>query len=572
MPAMESIGSTYFGGSDDSLSTTSEVVWIGLVRIQIDSGDEHAAIRDVSFPGRTYEGRILNWGRIDKSISTPSGMQQTADFRIRMADTDRKWRNLFSAQTPLYRPIQIKFARTDQDEGLYDPFMSGTISDFNFGPGWIEIEGRDDSWDYLDEEIKPLITRANYPDLAPETQEAFFPIWLGSVDDAVGLQGVAKLPHIGWTGAVDRYALSRTPVWDVAIYKKASGDPAFLAVDPADYDVTVATVTLGGKDYDVTYIDFLVEQAEGTEVSADCDGIAFRPEWFGFAAEGYDAALNPGGTPGVLENPIDCFISLMLLEFEKATKFDSVGIMAIHDLFDAFTPPFTCRGVITETITRRALLGRFLPCFNLDLFHNRNGELALNFTDATDPDRALFSDDREDGIRNLIVRESFNEQRMKPTTNQIEFSWYRNHLFDKWGYVSNQANAEDVDALAVPIRDAAGDKIPDGFGNYLRTYRYETSQLEMWFIRDSDTAVDVIDRRLHMMALGSFIQTFQLPLPEVLDDIELCRLIGITHVAGIDSGGYDNTEAKIIGMSLDLKTFRVALTTVLRVPQPMFAA
>ncbi len=577
-----------FGGSAFSVVSSSsagaaaasaaESPWLGLAQIILDSGSEFAAIRPVRFPGRIYEGRILDWGSIERSVATPSGMPQTSDLRVRLADTDRKWRDLFKTQTPLHRPIRIKFVRVDETESFYAPFITASISNFTFGPGYVEIEARDESWDWLDEEIDPIINRTNYPDLAGETNEAFFPICFGHVDDVPGNQGVFLLPHIGWDTIVDRYALARHQIWDVSVFRKTPADATFIHVDPAEFNVVVTPTVIGSKTYDLTYIEFLVQQVDGTLISAECDGAFFRPEWYGYPASGYDPILNPGGTLTPFpyhQNPIECFIILMLLEFEKAGSFDAAGIMAIRDKFHTILidldpmapiPWYGCNGVITEKMTRRALLGQFLVNWNLDIFHNRRGEIALNFTDASDPSRPLFSDRRADGDRCMILRESFTETRNRPTVNQYTYSWRRIHSLNRWGEVEVLQNADDIAASALPEYDADYNFVMSG-SSVVRNNRIENATLEMWFLREPYTAVDVIGRRLAMQALGSYIQTFDVPLPEIVNELDICSLVGITHANGLATGGYRNVEAKIIGISLNLRTYRATLTTILRTPQ-----
>jgi hypothetical protein len=69
------------------------------------------------------------------------------------------------------------------------------------------------------------------------------------------------------------------------------------------------------------------------------------------------------------------------------------------------------------------------------------------------------------------------------------------------------------------------------------------------------------------MSLKSYQQDFDLPTPEVIDEIELCKLTLVTHAFGLASGGYSRVETKIVGINYDLGGFRTTLSTVRRVPE-----
>lgn len=567
------ISGTTTGGDGDVTATLVHRIqglqWVVLAKIFLDSGMEYEAKRVVLHPSRTYEGRVQQWGTIDKYIGTPAGLPQTSDARIRLNDTDYRWRNLFKTQTPRRRKIELKFVQVGLSEASFYPYFIGEISDFSFGPGYVEISARDNTFAWLDENIPALI-----PSIYPGV-DGFLPIHLGinnSVAPAFG--GLAPLPHIGMVGGVDRWGLARHVCVNVAVYRETSAAPGPVAVDPGEYDVTVETTIVDGISYDISYIDFLVEQDEGAKITVDVEGIGFRPEWYGFPAEGFDLLLNPTGTVGALRNPIDCFINLALLLFQKAGDYDAGRIMAIREKFKTILTnpstggdPWFCDTSILEATTNRALLGQYLPCFQLDLFNTRIGEITLNFTDATDESKPLYSDNRNDGYRQLIVEQSYFENIANPMANRSEYFFDKNFATGLWQSKEAYNNFDDQEALAVPILDDDNNPVLDPSGDYERTEKIEAETFEMPFVRDRDTAADVVSRRMSFLALGSFRQQWKVPAWQAVDDMELARLVALTHRAGLDTGGYSAKEVKVVGITADLDGMSMNIISLLRVPQ-----
>ncbi len=356
----------------------------------------------------------------------------------------------------------------------------------------------------------------------------------------------------------------------MALYRLASGDTAFSAIDPSEYNITVEDLIVDGYTYEMTFVDFLANQ-NGARITANIKGLYFRPALGTIPAQGYDPLLNPSGIPGELHNPIDAFLNLMRLDCRKALSFDDDGLSDLHDYFTAVdlvsggTAAYDCSGAITESETRRAILTKLLPDFMLDMFHNRAGEITLSFTKDNEDDKPLFSDRRIDGARNLILRESFFENDPSPIANRCSLPALRHYAANTWLWTGQYENFYDQAIAGIPQRDESDVIITDG-GEPVRDPRIEPIDVEFWFSRDSTTIYDVISRRMAFMTLKSYQQEFDLPTPEVIDDVELCKLLRLTHQAGLAAGGYSQVEVKIFGISFDLRGFKTTLNTVRRVP------
>jgi hypothetical protein len=165
----------------------------------------------------------------------------------------------------------------------------------------------------------------------------------------------------------------------------------------------------------------------------------------------------------------------------------------------------------------------------------------------------------------LIVRESFFEEDPSPVANRCVLPAYRHYAANVWLWTGIYDNFNDQAALSV-IRRNSDDSIVYDDGIPVRDARIEPITSEVWFCRDFQTIYDVAVRRMSFASLGSYQQYFDLPTPEVIEDIELAKKILVTHRAGRIAGGYSQEELKIIGTSMDLASFRTTLTTVRSVP------
>lgn len=544
-----------------------------VARFFLDSGTEYLSNLPVTHPSWEYEGRVLKWGSIERSIPSPIGLPRVSDAQIRVADTDRKYRGILSTETARRRFIELKILEEGASESATDPIYRGEVVNTSFGPGYIEIDMRDVTFSWIDEQLPNVINRANYPFLAPGLDEAFFPIVNGeciSPDD--NPQGVINLPHIGFSVSFgDRYAATFHELEDIAVYKREPGQGLFSPVNPADYNVTVEPQefvewpTLGPVN--VTYVDFIAELPEGTEVRADIWGINFRGAWNG---------IPTAATFEENRNPINFFINMIFLIMLKAGQSDTIWevstIEAVLDKFETILPTpsggtrFLCDGALVKAQTVREWLGTFLTNFEIDFYQQKNGKLAIAYVEDTNPYRTIFTAGHDVEIN------SFFEDIAKPTVNQCRFHFQKNFASDE--YASNEIfdNVADQYALGDGVFDlTTGDPVLDPSGVPERIPKLEVDDFFMDFVRDTVTALFVTTRRMSFLALGSFRQFWNMDLPETIESLELARLVGLTHFDGLQAGGYVNKEVKIIGITIDLDKMKLAVSSILRVPQTITA-
>lgn len=555
--------------------------FIVVARVYLDSGTVNVSKAAVQHPTWVYEARVHRWGLIDRSIPAPSGIPQSSDAKVRLIDTDKRFKDVMSGETPRRRFMHIKLLEEGQSESNTEPLFIGEIDDnVTFGPGYVDVTLKDRTFAWIDEEIPSFINRENFPNLAEGVDDEFFPIINGHcVSPVDNPQGVIPLPHIGWDSAVgDRWGLAVHPVEDVvAIYRKLPDEGVFTVVDPSEFNVNIELnrhfVEAPTIDFTPTYVDFIAEQPAGTQIRADVDGINLRGGWEG---------LPPALTFQENRNPINFFINMIFFIFAKAGTSSSVwdvsSIETVLNKFAGIIPDsssstgflgFKCDGALVEPCTVREFLGRFLGCFGIDMYQKSNGKIAIAYVDAEDVTRPVF----KEGY--AILRDSFFETLAKPTVNQTKYRFEYNYATKKWARQPLFDNEHDQMVLGYPDVDSVGDPVLDSLGDPVRIPRVENDLFDLYWTRDEVTALFLAAHRMGLMALGSYRQEWKVPIHLAYQSessghaIELAKLVGLTHSQGFRVGGYVNEECKVIGMTTDLDEMTVTVRTILRVPLPV---
>lgn len=552
-----------------------------LARFFLDSGTESFSNVDVTHspiespsPLWFYEGRVLSFGLVDRSVPVPAGLPQVGDAKIRIADTDRIWRDLLSTQTPRRRMIELRLVdETKSPVSFYPLIYTGEVVDAEFGIAYVEVMMRDITFAWLDEDIPALITKEFFPLLPEESEGGFLPIVVGvNRSPALNPQGVLPAPHLYWSGDVtspdagfgDRYGGAASPVWDVvAVYRKLPGAAVFTVVNPSEFNITEGTFEAFGLTLHPTFVDFIAKQPDGTEIRTDIDGYDFRGAFGSLPA--FDGATQSPGGP--LRNPIDFFISMIFFIMAKAggaASFDADEIVALRTRFQAILPDVYCDGAITEVMKVRDFLAQFLTSFEIDMYQNKRGLITLGYTEQPNPSSpSPISTNFKEG--HLFIKETFREKLPHPTANQFQFHFQRDYAAKKWGQIQLADNVADQETL--------GYDAPNPSGGTMRVPVVERTAVFLYFVRDPAVAAITVNRKAEYLSMGSFRQIFTLPAPEVFLDVELASVIGITHTMGMDwnaspvTTGYLARPVKITGLSLNLDKLTYTIQSILRTKQ-----
>lgn len=529
-------------------------MWAPFAQLLLDGSEAYWADYPWTQGSVSFDARVVQWDRIERSIPAQAGMAQHSNTRIRLADEDRGIRDLMGSYVFRRRTCKIYLATQGGPDILdTEPIFTGEVLRVRFGEAWVELELRDNLYGWMDEEFPALIT----PDVFttfPITGPVFAPVLQGHLVAADG-QGCVRLNHIGVMGdppAYDRWVVACHEVWDViAVYKRSPSEGQFSLVDPADYNVVTETATVYGIVITFTFLDFIgIAESpptwfdDGTEVSIDVDGIDARGAW----------GPLPAVSGAVQRNPIDFYINMTFFFLAKQGRsdtseiFDTDGIAFLRERCEPTGDNYIlCDGAILAPITARQFHGQFLTSFEMyihqqqGLFNNPGTiTLGLLSDSGTGP---TFSE-----IGNIAAG-SFEEAVGEPSFNELMVHYCKNYRTEDFECQELHVNEEEqalIGSVAFP--------------------KAERDSIELAFVREVDTAAKSIARRLNFMSFGSYRQTFEVPLPGLANVLEPGKSAFITHRLGFQFGGYSTREVKILGVALDLGNLQARVETILREP------
>ena len=238
--------------------------------VLLDDGTRNLSTKDISFGGVQYQGRVLNYGNIDKSIPHPHGHLHTSDATVEIADTDGAIRAWFDAYSPIRRigEIVFEFESDADDSGGLDsprfttggtdlptssptkPLFTGEIvpGGATFSPGKATIKLLDITASWLDRVIPKLLTADNFPNLPYDTQSEFIPIIFGRCNSANSIlepQGVIRCHYVDTVRNL--YVVARHSCYSVStVYRKNKLDAKFFPVNPGEWEQIEELIVING--------------------------------------------------------------------------------------------------------------------------------------------------------------------------------------------------------------------------------------------------------------------------------------------------------------------------------------
>ncbi len=523
--------------------------WLLGARLYLRSATQRVADDYIRTDSALYEGRVLDFGYIERSIAAPAGPPRIGDCQIRLADTDQRWRILLSTQTGMRRLIEIIRIT---DEAILGGFE---ITNVTFGDGYVEVRGQDVLSKWLNKPLPMLGTRANFPWMIQGIDEFFMPIIFGNnFSSGDNPQGRINAHHMGPTTlasspsvSVDRYCMSRHNLYgshsSAIVYRKLRTDAAFAVVDPSEYAITAGeSFFSNGQTWNATYLDFLALQAEDAEIRFDIEGI--------------DTVSIPGTGVSVswdvfneLRNPV-YFLTFVLLDMLEGiggaaifTRWNTDSFTEVRDLCDGNS--ILCDGSITTQISAATFISRWCSSFGIDFFVNRHYEMQVALTLSEDTGRPVLTDTLDFiTVTPIAFNEAFNRWDYRSGLNTATGEWAQH---DSYEIVADQTELGNVD-----YQD--------------NTDVVEVQTVDLTYVQDTATAAATIRRRSAYERLGSQRVSFVCPTPRNFETLELATLIGVTHYGGIADGGWVSEEFKCLSLRHDLSSLQTTVEAVLRVP------
>ncbi len=495
-----------------------------LIEIQKQDGSwEHVAGVGVRHPSWFYYPRVSKYGTIDRSIPLPVGVPRISDVTFSLINTDGRYSQLFAPKTMRKKSVRIFMGPPGGGRSAFFSVLRGEITNVTYDPGICNVTVHDYTFDKFLEEVPGLINKGNFPNLPDATTEDFANIILGTVKAApLDWPGVIRCPLVDTV--VNGYLYSRHPSLidsDFKVLRHLPDQPAEEAptlVPTSEYTMNQDWPLNGAF---AVMIQFHTPQEDGTEISAVGKGFYDRfDEW---------KTLYPGGASGLLlNNPSDAILALLRFIVGYSKDADHFNLQSFSDVRDKCTAMnWTCDGVWDSGLTYSDALAQLLKSFDIDLYIDKYGRVAINLT--TDvPSVIPEFDDRLD-VNLGSMRMSLAE----PTYNQVRYKYNYNYVLGKWITESTAKNDADLEIQGDPVED---------------------DPLEMNFVRNATVALEIATRHLTWISLDAHRCTFRTPAPRNFPDVELTQFMGVTHFHGITESpsGWVRERFKISDVRFDL--------------------
>lgn len=168
-----------------SISLSSRNRWVAPIDITPVTGlidPVHIAAHPIRHPSKFYEPRIKSYGQFTRSIGVPVGFVRTGDCQLSIVDADNEFRQAISPKTIINGKAEVRLGPEGGPLSAFlRPFIRSVSAVDQPGDGEIRITLRDFITQSFEQQIPPLVTKENFPNLPEESNGAFAPIVLGNV-------------------------------------------------------------------------------------------------------------------------------------------------------------------------------------------------------------------------------------------------------------------------------------------------------------------------------------------------------------------------------------------------------
>lgn len=540
--------------------TSSPTIPLLLADFFLDTGTLHLAGKSLPFKGVDYVKGVVSAGNISRSIPMPSGLVQTDDAEVTVADPNGTLKTYFDTTTPFRRLVALTPELQEHDTDMTPnlPIFTGEILGFNCPPGEVTVRLRSITTSWMNRAVQHLVTRDVFPNLPDDVASAFAPIIFGRcfsyATTHVEPQGAIQCTLVNT--ATNDYLVARHECYSIpAVYRKKPLEQRFTLVDSSEYTTLTVSMTIGGDDYQMQMIRFAVQQYDGTVIQCDASGANSR----------WDFGADDLAYPVEVRNPADCLVNLIYNTLQNETnieRFDADSFLEVKSRCS--TRGYVCDGAITgknnslEVITVGNCISRLCESFNIDFLQTAAGLIKVQLFDLT-IDGPLAIPVGPD----LILKKTFTPASPAKVFNHIDYRYFRENaglpreMADRgnkeWNFKYIIRNTHDQTELAAT---GANPKLD--------------TTVELYFVRDDAVAVDVIKKKIPYYTLRSYDVDFVLPAFSggafVGLSVDLGQACNLESYWGMGDGGFVDALSRIKAVSLDLKTWDLNCKAVIYYP------
>ncbi len=486
----------------------------------------HLAAYPVRHPAKYFQPRIKSYGAFSRAITAPVGFVRTGDVSVQVIDADNSIRRSIYQKTIKKADVDLRLGpENGKFSSFLRPWKRKVSSVHQPQDGILAFNLKDNIFDLLDRKFPTVITEDNFPNLPENLTTTWANHVIGDVNAPYGAVPCTLVDTVLNQYLVNLYISKSVD----AVYRKTAnpepGEPEYELVSPSEYSV-IQTKFLdhydGGGLY-CTLIQFNSSQG-GQAIRANLHGI-YDPDTGNLLYTNFaDYILGIVGYLAILNN---------------------LGDVINYDSFDEVrekTADLVCAGAVTSPLTYGEWLTRLQRSSNIDLYADKNDRIAVHYT----YDDELPTLDLGDLLH--LYKGSVKQMTADPVYNRFQYKYAPNFADNTW---------------TEKIYDNEEDKIALG------EIAEDPEDIQLYFIRDAATALEVIRRRAQYCTLESFKFEGSIPLIPVLETIELARLIRVSHFGGFDAEGYLNKQFKILELTTDIDNLKCNFKGIVRkLPPP----
>ncbi len=550
--------------------------------IELDNGDQHIAKVDTAESSNFYDGRVKSFGSVSRTVASTNSAFKTSDVTIVCFNTDQHFSRNWNYKKLLNRTVSIKVGTVNLAIGDFKQIYKGVITNFSYSSETFKLAVRDATERHFNsKDYATIISIDDFSNCDDSAIGKRMPIIYGectgsgpcrgefidtsnyvylfaghaskAIDNVYRRDTDGELTEIvsGLTKATSNAYINET-IDNAAAVDKGSG---LVGVPITGHGFTAGQlVCFGGTtNYDATYV------LQGTTTDEVVIFATYAAETFGgtetakwyittvdFTSDysDYDIVANIDGVEAtgddsgsLITNPItqmehfvDTWLSL------PSTLKDTTGITAAETI--AGNRSYAGAGIIKGTESAKKILQNMALCCNALIFHNTDGEFSAEIFDIVD------------FITNSITPTSYTDQdhiieksfKIKPQLRSLCNKVIANYEWDE-GLGEYKSQKVYTATAAVTAANKTYEKV-----------------LNLSFINSDTMAADVAQRFLKQYKYPPMECTFKTSLTGLNED--LVSMIGITHFAGTDTGGYDGKLHRIEKIKPDLNRLTVTVSAI----------
>ena len=487
----------------------------------------YLAAHPVRHPSIYFEPRVKSYGAFTRAISAPVGFVKTGDVTLSVLDPDNVLKRKISVKTIKKATVDM---RLGPEGGSYRSFLRPwrrrVYNVSQPSDGILNFNLKDNVFDMLERSYPVLIHSRNFTNLPANLSSTWANIIVGAVSGTNGAIPCRLVDTVNF-----RYLVHANPSKSVdGVFRRIAspepGGPEWEQVGAGEYSVVQTTYLdngEGGGSYG-TILQFYADQGS-QEIRANVTGC-------------YD----PSTGDLRYTNFADYLLSIFEYLAQIENRTDVINLASFEETRDKVAD-LVCAGAVTEKITYGELITRIQRSSNIDVFADKNDRIAIHYT----------GDDDEPSIDLDHVKHFYggtvSQEMADPVYNRFKYKYAPNFAAGSWTDAQYD-NLEDQEAVQDEVME-------------------DPEELQMFFVRDANTADSVIRHRAGYCRLESFKFHATIPMIPVLEELELADLVRITHFAGMAPLGYSRKQFKIMKLVMDIDKLTYQLEGIVRkLPPP----